>query len=192
MFVGATAADTSSFGIRIPDYRLPAHAAKVAERYIKWFAVPRPGRLADTKPEASIQSPTLITPQWLTTVQERVYRSIVPKDQEAENDGRWLSQRVAETAFGFFQMTSDILPSEPHIYGSQSGDLIAEFEAEHGTMTSILTQTSVVLFAVVDKGVPLERRFVFGSDSPTALRRELQRLTELLRTGQHGAVDTTK
>lgn len=119
-----------------------------------------------------------------------MYSSIVPKDEELENDGRWLRYGVAEAASGFFRLTSDLLPSEPYIYGSRIGDLVAEFEDTHGTMTSIITPTSVILFAVVD-GVPIEKRLVLGSDSPTTLRRGLQELTERLHTGQH-EVDTTK
>jgi hypothetical protein len=167
-----------------------AHAAEVTGRYIRRFFPASPPVLSDTKPEDSIKSPSRIKPQWLATVQERMYSSIVPKDKELENDGRWLRYGVAEIASAFFQMTSDLLPSEPHIYGSQIGDLVAEFEDTHGTMTSIITPTSVILFAVVD-GVPIEKRLVPGSDSPTALRRELRELTESLRTGQHD-VETTK
>src|ERR1017187_4598981 len=105
--IAGTAA-SASFGIRSRDYRRdyrvsPARTAKVAERYLTWFAAHRPHRLSDTRPEASIQSPSRITPQWLATVQERVYSSIVPKDKEAENDGRWLTQDVAGAASVFFQ-----------------------------------------------------------------------------------------
>lgn len=186
-----TAADTASFGIRFRDYRRdyrvsPARTAKVAERYINWFAVPPPRRLSDAKPEASIQGPSRITPQWLTTVQERLYRSVSPKDRESENDGRWLTGTVVAAASTFFGMTSDLLPGEPHIYSSKRGDLVAEFATDDGTMTGIITQEFVVLFAVVD-GIPIERRLVLGSPRATT-RHELQLFTGMLRTTRHGPV----
>ncbi len=102
-----------------------------------------------------------------------------------------MTEDIATSASAFFEMTSDVLPSEPYIYSSQNGDLVAEFDASHGTMTGIIAKNLVVLFAVVD-GVPIERRVVLGSDSPRPLRRELQYLTEMLRTGQHAAVETTE
>jgi hypothetical protein len=189
----ATAADAASFGIKGSPYygNSPAHTAKVAERYIRWLVSPRLLRLSDSRPEFSIKSPSRINPQWLTIVEDRLYRSVAPKDEEIENDGRWLRPSVVLIATGFFQLTSDLLPGEPYICGSQGGDLIAEFKAKHGNLTSIVTPTFVLLFAVVD-GLAVERRFVFGSDSPSTIRQELRGLTEMLRTGRHGAVDTTK
>jgi hypothetical protein len=146
-------------------------------------------QLSDTKLESLIQAPSRIASQWLATVQERLQTSIVPKNCESENDGRWLTEDVAASASTFFEMTSDVLPSEPSIYSSQNGDLVAEFDSNHGTMTGIIAKDFVVLFAVVD-GVPVERRLVLGSYGPRSLRRELQHLTEMLRTGRHGAVET--
>jgi hypothetical protein len=182
MFANATAADTASFGIIVPDYqKTSARAAKVAERYVKWFGNFQ--SVSRIKAETPIAGPTRIAAQWLTSVQERVYRSIMPIRQ-IENDGRWLSYDIAQTASNFFQVTSDVLPGEPYVYASEDGDLIAEFSAKHGTLTSIVTPTFVILFAVVDKGVPIERRFVFGSEKPTTLRRELQQLTKMLHSGR--------
>jgi hypothetical protein len=103
------------------------------------------------------------------------------------NDGCWLSRDVADAANAFFQKTADLLPEEPFIYSSQRGDLVAEFKAERGTMTSIVSPTFVVLFAVID-GMPLERRVLEGGD----VREQVLQLTGMLRTGLHGAVDTTK
>jgi hypothetical protein len=98
-----------------------------------------------------------------------------------------MSQDIADAASDFFQETADLLPGEPFVYSSQGGDLVAEFKAKHGTMTSIVSSTFVLLFAVVD-GVPVERKLFNGSD----MREEVQRLTGLLYTGQHGTVESTK
>ena len=195
MFISATAGNVASFGIRNPDYGALQEDFKTAntrQRYIRWFAAHKP-QVSDTKPEALIQSPGNIAPRWLGLVQARVRGSVVQQGQEVSDDGRLLRADVADAALGFFQLMSDLLPGEPFIYGSKRGELVAEFTANHGTLTGIVTPQFVVLFAVVD-GVPVERRLVLGNDSPglTELRRELHEVTELLCTGQHGAVDTTK
>lgn len=187
MFASATAGRAASFGIRDLGYS-PFSVHYMPPENDLVLETPRP-QLSDTKPEHLIQAPSRISSQWLAAVQERVQNSIVPKDCESENDGRWLTEDIAASASAFFEMTSDLLPSEPYIYSSQNGDFVAEFDANHGTMTGIITKSFVVLFAVVD-GVPIERRLVLGSDSPRPLRREMQLLTEMLRTGRHGAVET--
>lgn len=190
----ATAEHAASFGIMTPYYRpTPEHDARVIERYIRYITTvtpaPEQSMLSDTRPESSIQSPSRIAPQWLTAVQDRIYSSIVPKGREMENDGRWLRRGVAEVASRFFQVTADLLPGEPHIYGSQVGDLVAEFDAAPGSMTAIVTPAVVILFAVAD-GVPFEKRLVLGSESSSRLRLELKEFVERLHTGQHG-LETT-
>ena len=187
--MGATAEYAASFGIMIPYYKSsPEYDARVIERYVRLLKKRAPAfeptMLSDTRPEASIQSPSRIMPQWLATVQDRIYRSIVPRGREFENDGRWLRHGVAEMASGFFQAAADLLPGEPHIYGSQMGDLVAEFEAAHGTMTGIVTPTSVILYAVVD-GTPSEMTLTLETNAAT-LRRGVQRLIERSHPGQHG------
>jgi hypothetical protein len=187
MFANATAARAASFGIRDLGYS-PCSVSQLPPENDLVLETPRP-QLSDTKPENLIQAPSRISSQWLAAVQERVQNSIVPKDCESENDGRWLTEDIATSASAFFEMASDVLPNEPYIYSSQDGDLVAEFGATHGTMTGIIAKNHVVLFAVVD-GVPIESRLVLGSDDSRPLRRELQHLTEMLHTGRHGAVET--
>lgn len=174
------AEDAAFLGITTPYYKL-------SPEYEITTVTPasESSMLSDTRPEASIQSPIHITPQWLVAVQDRIYSSVVPRGRELENDGRWLRRGVAEMASGFFQITADLLPGEPHIYGSHIGDLVAEFEDALGTMTVIVTPTTAILFAVVD-GVPIEKRLVLGNESRARLRLELQELVERLHTGQHG------
>jgi hypothetical protein len=134
-----------------------------------------------------IHGPIPVKPEWLASTQRSIRSSIVPYGRDAMNDGRWLRQHIADAASSFFQETADLLPGEPYVYSSQGGDLVAEFKAKHGTLTSIVSSTFVLLFAVVD-GVPVERKLFNGSD----VRAEVQRLTGLLYTGQHGALESTK
>jgi len=74
-------------------------------------------------------------------------------DSEYVNDGSWLDADVAGQALAFFQATSDVLPSEPYIYTSIEGDLVAEFRTPRGSMTSIVGKSSVINFAVIDQTV---------------------------------------
>ena len=111
--------------------------------------VPTP-QLSDTKLEAAIREVHPISATWFNAVQRRIQKSVAPLGQTIDDDGRWLSQDIADAASRFFKATSDVLPSEPFIYSSRKGDLVAEYLVAHGTMTNIVTQTSVIVFAVVD------------------------------------------
>lgn len=180
---GATAAGTAS----IQHVGVPYSSGQdpnVIERYVRWVTRSKP-QLSDNKPEAYLYAPSPVQPKWLETTQRSIRESLLLSAREGTDGGRWLSQQVVNAANDFFQGTSDILPGEPFIYSSQKGDLVAEFQAEHGTMTSIVSSAFVLLFAVID-GVPIERRVLDHRD----LREEVRRLTELLRTGQHGALET--
>jgi hypothetical protein len=179
----ATADESISIRIRKPDdtYAQAPHP-RVVDRYRELVK-----HLSDYRPEAFLYIPSPIRPRWFATTQKRIYASVRPNERARMNDGCWLSRDVADAANAFFQKTADLLPEEPFIYSSQRGDLVAEFKAERGTMTSIVSPTFVVLFAVVD-GMPLERRVLEGGD----VREQVLQLTGMLRTGLHGAVDTTK
>lgn len=131
-----------------------------------------------------IYGPHPIQPGWLSATLQCIRNSVVPNDRVTTNDGRWVSQEIADAANVFFQSTADLLPGEPTIYSSQGGDLVAEFKADHGTLTSVVTPTFVLMFAVID-GMPVERRVSSGG-----LRREVQELTEWLRMGQDGTLGT--
>jgi hypothetical protein len=140
----------------------------------------------EAKTETLIQGPTRLRARWLSAVQERIQRSILPRDQE--NDGRWLAEEIAVSSSTFFETTSDLLPGEPYIYTSIKGDLVAEFQCDSGIMTGIITPEFVGLFAVID-GVPVERTLPLA-DPANSTRQGLQEFTETIRTKQHGAMGT--
>ncbi len=182
----ATAIATASIRIKEYPYRNTfAHDACVIERYAGMFAK-HVAALSDTKPEKALRDMHPITATWFNIVERRIRQSVLPVDQRAENDGRWLTQDIADSASAFFKTTSDVLPAEPFIYSSRNGDLVAEFSAPHGTLTNIVSQTSVVAFAVVD-GVPIEMRLELACRSRDRLRQELRQLTKMLCMGRHGA-----
>jgi len=142
--------------------------------------VGRAQEISDTKPEAAIRKTGPVPEAWLYEVQKRINGSIVPQGYEGENDGRWLSQDIADSANGFFDIASDVLPSEPHIYSSRKGDLVAEYEASHGTMTNIISKTQLVMF-VVSKGVPDEKRINLKATEAASLRQEILNFTNSIR-----------
>jgi len=187
----ATAEATASIYYFIPTYwRPPARDASVIERYMRRLANSRPALLSDNKPEAQIRMQRPLAARWLSAIEQRICGSIMPNGRESENDGRWLQRAIADVGVEFFQSTSDLLPGEPYVYSSQKGDLVAEFEAPHGTMTSIISQTFVLVFAVID-GTSIEKRVPLSTNGLGALRSELKGLTEMLRTGRYAAVETT-
>lgn len=170
--------------MRSPDdpYRLDecVFCRKVHERKAYEPAVRQP---SDNRPDILV-GPTPIPADWLTAVERRIWNSINPHDVDSVNDGRWLRATIATGAMSLFQRTSDVLPGEPFIYSSRKGDLVAEFSVAHGTMTNIVSQTTVTVFAVVD-GVSVEKWLDLGSTN--TLREELRELTKMLHTGWHGA-----
>jgi len=143
--------------------------------------------LSDNRQEAEIRAPLPNIPDWLDAVRHRIRDSIVPKGREADNNGQWLTEEIAGAACTFFEASSDLLPSEPFIYSSRQGDLVAEFASTAGSLTAIVSSKSVLLYAVVN-GRPEHREVELLSEGSVRLRRDLDELTELLRTGRDGAV----
>ncbi len=154
------------------------------ERYMRRFGVAALS-LSENRPEAAIYFSWPIQPSWLIETEGRIRKSIAPSDQVV-NDGHWLSEDVAKAAMGFLEATADLLPGEPFIYSSRKGDLVAEFKAGRGTLTSVVSPHFAVLFAVVD-GESVEQVVSNGED----VREAVRKMANVLLTGAHG-VDTFK
>ena len=70
--------------------------------------------------------PYLTAPNsWLPTLEDRIRRSILPDEYEGEPSTEWLSAEAASAAIAFFRNGADLLPGEPYIYATKSGDLVA-------------------------------------------------------------------
>jgi hypothetical protein len=183
---------SSTLSVRGPQFEYKRSPARDAERTRRFASLFKIKQQAESAPQVALAN-TVLSPSrpadapWFRLVERRITRSALP-DVNTKNDGRWLTLDSTKAAMDFFGSTSDLLPGEPYIYGSQKGDLVAEFTAVHGTLTSIVTPGFTLLFAVVD-GVPIEKRIPRES-SNSVLRSELKQLTELLRTGQHGSLAT--
>jgi hypothetical protein len=179
----ATAFASSAFRFRKPttDFTFTYPAA---DSDTEVLADARP---SDTKLDAVI-GPIMIAAHWLPTIERRIVSSIAPLDEAAPNDGRWVDVDVAAQAIRFFQANSDVLPaSEPYIYTSMQGDLVAEFTAPNGKMTNIVGKSSVVSFAAIN-GTVLTATLEPTLNNVFTIRHELHHQTDQL-SGKHGIVE---
>jgi hypothetical protein len=127
---------------------------------------------------------------WLPAVERRIEKSIVPKEYESSGSGEWLREDVGQSAIRFFQNTADILPGEPFIYASQTGALVAEFTAPTGTLTTVISPASIILFAAKadEPNAPIQRTVKRGSNR---LREDLKEIIQTL-AGSHGQMGPTR
>jgi hypothetical protein len=136
--------------------------------YPKWYDT--------TEVRIERYTPYLTAPNnWLPIVESRIRGSVLPNEYEYdyEPSTEWLSEGAANAAIAFFRNGTDLLPTEPHIYGTKSGDLVAEFETANGSMTSVVSDKQTILFAVLT-----------GDDEPiqTIIRRDSNRFRDELRS----------
>jgi hypothetical protein len=121
---------------------------------------------------------------WLSIVEQRIKASIAPEGYIAEEDGAWLQIEVGSTAVDFFRSTSSALPSEPYIYASKAGDLVAEFIGPRGKLICIVAKNAVYVFAVAEDET-VERKFL--PSEVVELRSHLQTMTNMLRPARQNA-----
>jgi hypothetical protein len=136
--------------------------------------------------------PYLVAPNnWLSVVESRIRDSVKPDDDEVENSAEWLSADAAHAAIAFFRSGVEALPTEPHIYATNNGDLVAEFETPQGTMTSVVSEEKTILFTVLanDPQEPIQKVIRRGSNT---FNDELRSMTKKLSAGQYGKMEPTK
>jgi hypothetical protein len=122
-----------------------------------------------------LDGPTPIAATWLPAVEKRISASIATTDGEYVNDGSWVDVDIARQALAFFQATSDVLPSEPYMYTSTQGDLVAEFQTSRGNMTSIVGKASIINFAVIDQTM-IRTTLDLTEFNPAKARNEIRNL----------------
>jgi hypothetical protein len=169
------------------DWYRPSWDAGIIARYVRQFTSST-RRLLSARIEQTPIRTRPIAAAWLSAIEQRIHGSRTLNGGEPENNGRWLQGDIADAGVEFFQSTSDLLPGEPYIYSSRMGDLVAEFETPHGTLTSIVSKKFVLIFAVID-GNSIEKKAPLSATGLGELRLELKKLTELLRTGRYAAVE---
>lgn len=85
---------------------------------------------------------------WLPTVQTRIRNSLQPVGCRDAEGPEYISGNSANAALSFFDIAADLLPGEPHLYASQSGDLVAEFQTDTLNLTAVISYQEVLLFLV--------------------------------------------
>jgi hypothetical protein len=128
---------------------------------------------------------------WLPVVESRIRASVMPADSDGLPFGEWLTEDAARAAIAFLRAGQDVLPTEPHIYGTEDGDFVAEFELPEGRMTSIVSDDETTLFAVHSdcRAAPLHDVIHRGSNQ---YRDQLASFTKNFRAGTHGQMVTSK
>lgn len=123
---------------------------------------------------------------WLSAVEERIRNSIVPVEYGEVDSPEYLNEDAGSAALSFFRNNADLLPVEPHLYGTHGGDLVAEFETALGRLTAVIAPTETVLYAVVARGRPVAKTIKRGSNR---LREELKAVTQLFAPRAHGEME---
>jgi hypothetical protein len=127
---------------------------------------------------------------WLAIVEERIRASIRPDEQEGEESTEWLNRYAADAAISFFRNVVDLLPTEPHIAATRSGDLVAEFETPACSMTSVVSDNETILFGIckADRS-PIHTVIRRGSNQ---LREEVKTFTRELNSVSHGNMGASR
>lgn len=165
-----------------PSPLMHSNNATVVDRFMRRFG-PHDSGLSVIWPEAAVREVRPMSAKWLGAVQKRITDSVAIAGTTPSVEGTCLNQAIAHSANAVFEMTSDILPSEPFIYSSRSGDLVAEFQAPYGKLTTIISQSYVIAFASMGE-VAVEKHIDLEGSNSNALRMELQKITKALCTGR--------
>jgi hypothetical protein len=122
---------------------------------------------------------------WLSIVEQRIRASTRPDEIDGEDSTEWLNSHAAEEAISFFQRVADLLPTEPHISATRTGDLVAEFEAPTCSVTSVVSDRETILFGVSnnDPENPVQVVIRRGSNR---MREEMKEFTRDLHSVSHG------
>ncbi|MCA9207143.1 MAG: hypothetical protein KDA55_02260, partial [Planctomycetales bacterium] len=172
--------------------RYDSWQARLQTRYLDYIAARWTGTAEPHIAWIEPYTPRVTAPSgWLPILVERIQASTLPREYDAEPSSEWLSEDAANAAIAFFNTGVDLLPNEPHIYATNAGDLVAEFETAMGTMTSVISDKETILFAVLetDPSEPMQATIRRGSNQ---LRDELRSFTRKLLAESHGPMDTTK
>lgn len=172
--------------------RFDRRLARREMRYLEW-AARQSQRFADER-LIGIESyvPYLTSPSsWLAVVEARIRDSVLPDEYDGDISSEWLTEDAAYAAIAFFREGADLLNTEPHIYATNSGDLVAEFEIPAASFTSVISDKETILFGAPksDPENPIHAVILRGSSS---LRAELKAFTSKLLSGRYGKVESAR
>lgn len=166
---------------RVDEVRLQSYLHGYADKIALW----------ENRAEAELPSVAPPPAPWLGAVQRRLNASIGIEGADALRDGSSLTKEVVSNANSFFEATSNLFPSEPYLYGSRNGDLIAEFEGKVGRMTVVVTSHNLIAFAVAGNET-FKKQFDIVPFASAPIRHEIADIAERLGSGRYGSVDSEK
>jgi hypothetical protein len=191
MLAAATSTSRGILNERVE--RFDRKLARREMRYLEWAAHSAQKKFTDRR-SAKIEeyTPYLTSPSsWLPLVEARIRDSVLPEEYEGELSSEWLTEDAAFAAIAFFRNGADLLPTEPHIYATNSGDLVAEFETLAGSMTGIVSDKETILFAVL-AGAPDDPIQTVIRKGSNTFREELRAVTKQLSSGRYGKMEPAK
>ena len=153
---------------------------------------PQPEAYSNLVVEIENYIPEYLAPNpWLALVERRINDSIVPSSVNDSPPEEWLSLEAGGAALSFFRNACDLLPSEPHIYGTSDGDLVAEFETPSARITCIVARNCTILFGYRSDAddAPTEIEIRKGSNR---LRDEVREFMDHLGFGKDGKALATQ
>ena len=185
-------ATTSTIDPLASGYELPETAsAGLRERYLRLAAL-RAYRTLAARVKIEAEYELNIPPEspWLSIVERRINGSITPVEYEDKASADTVNEKVGQAALSFFRGAADVLPSEPFLYASLQGNLVAEFSSSKGTMTAVISPEETVVFTAVvgDKKGPVAIRIRKGTNR---LREDVREVTRLL-VQSHGQMDPNR
>jgi len=140
--------------------------------------------LSDRKVE-EISLPKPIPAKWFSRAERQIRNSVRLQGEKDAGEFETVTSGVAISAIQFFQEVSDILPTEPYLYTSTEGDLVAEFRGRQGSLTAIVGERKLWLFSIQDGGVTKEH-WTMSRLNQGAIRASLKKLAGTLNA--NGAV----
>jgi hypothetical protein len=189
----ASAAMTASVRWREIDYFQPLQKSKeVQERYNRfWLNRSYQANRASVL-ERKLEKNLRIEPTvgWLSAVERRIKNSTLPNEYQLQDTQEWLQEDAATAALSFFRNAADILPSEPFIYSSVNGGLVAEFPGTSGTLSAMISPKAVIIFAA--SGCKTKEHVFLGRTTREELRRGVAEVIKLVDPFPHGSVGTSR
>ena len=185
----------TTIGYFPPDYmmgRTGSYALAAVERPERYARVPYPRSLAGSYlVTVEPYEPSILTETaWLGAVERRIQGPTVPKEYEREALDGTIREEVSQAALLFFRNFADLLPGEPYLYPSKDGDLVAEFEAPGGSLTTVLSPEATILFAVprADEDRPRSITLRKGTNRFREVLRDFARLLSVT----YGKVESSR
>lgn len=177
----SSVASVSDNWSRRDDARLTLRTDKYVQLYYRQYK-----RRLKVKSQITYEAP-IVPPVWYKDVESRINKSVSSNAGQTSDAHGFVTIEtdVAKAANAFFRYCGNYLPSEPYIYPSNRGDLIAEFADKRGPLTIIISPRSIIIFAVAD-GVANEMKFAISSNLDSVGRK----LSERSGAVRHGSMET--